>query len=102
MEEDWIEAVRREGYATGLNTDRATSSTATYILVKTKGRGQFHHGKPGCYPNDRHGDEDQGGGFAERRRDKELFTFQEDQEHMWTDQLEHTQACRLLWLLIQT
>eukprot|EP00972_Heterocapsa_arctica_P044938 6632192-Heterocapsa_arctica.AAC.1 len=28
MEEDWIEAVRREGFATGLSTDRATSSTA--------------------------------------------------------------------------
>eukprot|EP00972_Heterocapsa_arctica_P049880 7336734-Heterocapsa_arctica.AAC.1 len=50
----------------------------TRRLEKTEGRGQLHHAQSRFDPNDRHGDEDQGGGTTtDCRGDKELSAIQE-------------------------
>eukprot|EP00972_Heterocapsa_arctica_P047883 7062188-Heterocapsa_arctica.AAC.1 len=90
----------------GLNTKqgdggRRYGRCTTYGLEKTEGRGQFHHGQPGCLPDDRYGDNDQGGGFNDYRRKERLPGAQVCQKPVRTYGLEHMLSCKLLWMLLQ-
>eukprot|EP00972_Heterocapsa_arctica_P060089 8862692-Heterocapsa_arctica.AAC.1 len=55
------------------------------IMEKAECGEQLHRGQQECYPNDRHGEEDQGGGIAEREIICEVYAFQERKKQMWAN-----------------